>query len=139
MEVRAEVVDGDEEDDPVADALRGLLDGHISLSPELARSGHYPAIDVLDSLSRLMPKLADGPHQARARAIRELLAAFRDGRDLVDVGAYQPGSNRLLDAALERMPMIEAFLRQDVDDPTALAETVEVLGLIVDTDEAAAA
>jgi flagellum-specific ATP synthase len=133
------LVDGDEEDDPVADALRGLLDGHISLSPELARSGHYPAIDVLDSLSRLMPKLADGPHQARARAIRELLAAFRDGRDLVDVGAYQPGSNRVLDTALERMPMIEAFLRQDVDDPTTLEETVQVLGLIVDNDGAAAA
>ena len=133
------LVDGDEEDDPVADALRGLLDGHISLSPELARSGHYPAIDVLDSLSRLMPKLADRPHQARARAIRELLAAFRDGRDLVDVGAYQPGTNRLLDAALERMPMIEAFLRQDVDDPTALEETVAVLSLIVEDDEAGAA
>ncbi len=133
------LVDGDEEDDPVADALRGLLDGHISLSPELARSGHYPAIDVLDSLSRLMPKLADRPHQARARAIRELLAAFRDGRDLVDVGAYQPGSNRLLDLALERMPMIEAFLRQDVDDPTALEETVAVLSLIVEDDEAAPA
>ena len=133
------LVDGDEEDDPVADALRGLLDGHISLSPELARSGHYPAIDVLDSLSRLMPKLADGPHQANAQAIRELLAAFRDGRDLVDVGAYQPGSNRVLDTALERMPMIDAFLRQDVDDPTSLEETVQVLDLIVDRDGVAAA
>ena len=132
------LVDGDEEDDPVADALRGLLDGHISLSPALARSGHYPAIDVLDSLSRLMPKLTDRPHQARARAIRELLAAHRDGRDLVDVGAYQPGSNRLLDMALERMPLIDTFLRQDLHDPTAFAESVEMLSLIVEQDEVVA-
>lgn len=132
------LVDGDEEDDPVADALRGLLDGHITLSPALARSGHYPAIDVLDSLSRLMPKLTAGPHQARARAVRELLAAFRDGRDLVDVGAYQAGSNRLLDMALERMPLIDTFLRQDLHDPTAFAESVEMLSLIVDADEAVA-
>ena len=85
-----------------------------------------------------MPKLTDRPHQARARAIRELLAAHRDGRDLVDVGAYQPGSNRLLDMALERMPLIDTFLRQDLHDPTAFAESVEMLSLIVEQDEVVA-
>ncbi len=127
------LVDGDGEDDPVADALRGLLDGHITLSPALARSGHYPAIDVLDSLSRLMPRLSSSEHQVAARRLRELLSAYQDGRDLVDVGAYQPGSNALLDTALERLPAIHAFLRQEVDDPTAFADAVEMLALVAGT------
>lgn len=124
------LTDGDDDDDPVADALRGLLDGHVHLSRDLAQMGHFPAVDVLGSLSRLMPKLVTGEHQLHARRLRELLSAYREGRDLVDVGAYQRGMNPKLDEALERMPAIEALLRQDVDDPTPFHETVEVLGLV---------
>ena len=129
------LVDGDGEDDPVADALRGLLDGHIVLSRALAQSGHHPAVDVHDSLSRLMPKLVTQDHERAARRVRELMSAFRDSRDLVDVGAYQPGSNALLDEALQRMPVIDAFLRQEVDDPTPFAGTVEMLRLVAGLDE----
>lgn len=124
------LVDGEGEDDPVADALRGLLDGHLVLSREMAQAGHFPAVDVLASLSRLMPKLVDAPHGTSARRIRELLAAYAAGKDLVDVGAYAPGSNPALDAALDRMPAIEAFLRQDMDDATAMPDTIELLGLV---------
>lgn len=124
------LMDGDGEDDPVADSLRGLLDGHILLSRSLAQAGHHPAVDVLDSLSRLMPKLIDTGHGAAAHRLRELMAAYAEGRDLVDVGAYQPGSNAKLDAALERMPAIEAFLRQDVDDATSIQDTIEMLHMV---------
>lgn len=127
------LVDGDGEDDPVADALRGLLDGHLVLSRELAQAGHFPAVDVLASLSRLMPSLVERPHAVAARRVRELLAAYASGKDLVDVGAYAPGSNPALDEALARMPALEAFLRQDTDDATSLAETVEMLGLVAGT------
>ena len=129
------LTDGDDDDDPVADALRGLLDGHVHLSRDLAQAGHFPAVDVLGSLSRLMPKLVTPEHQVYARHLRELLSAYRDGRDLVDVGAYQRGMNPVLDEALERMPAIQALLRQDVDDPTPFHETVEVLKLVTGLGE----
>ena len=127
------LVDGDGEDDPVAEALRGLLDGHVTLSPDLARAGHYPAIDVLGSLSRLMARLAAPEHGLAAQRLRELLSAYEDGRDLVEVGAYQPGSNPMLDVALQRLPAIEAYLRQDTNDPTGFVESVELLGLVAGT------
>ncbi len=124
------LTDGDDEDDPVADTLRGLLDGHVALSRDLARSGHYPAVDVLGSLSRLMPRLVTPGHELAARRVRELLASWKDGRDLVEVGAYRPGTNPVLDAAIERLPVIDAFLRQETDDPTAFAETLGMLELV---------
>ena len=131
------LVDGEGEDDPVADSLRGLLDGHIVLSRALAQAGHFPAIDILDSLSRLMPKLADGPHALAARRARELMAAWRDGKDLVDVGAYHRGSNAALDMALDRMPAIDAFLQQDTSDPTSFADSVEMLQMVTGLMEGA--
>ncbi len=124
------LLEGDDPHEPVADTLRGLLDGHLLLSRDLAAEGHYPAIDVLQSLSRLMPELADADHLAAAGAMRADLAAYQAGRDLIDIGAYREGANARLDQALARLPAIQAFLRQGTHDPTTLDETREFLSLI---------
>src|SRR5262249_22179922 len=124
------LLDQDDPNDPVSDTLRGLLDGHLYLTRELASRGHYPAIDVPSSLSRLMHGIA-GPQQSEsARRLRELLAVHREGRDLVDIGAYKAGANPRLDEALSLMPAIDAFLRQRENELTPLAETQRLLSLI---------
>jgi flagellum-specific ATP synthase len=132
------LVDGDDPNEPVADTLRGLLDGHIVLSREIAQSGVFPAVDVLHSLSRLMPALVDEPHARAATFVRACLSAWRDGRDLVEIGAYKAGSNRRLDVALSRLEAIRAFLRQGVRESTPLAESMELLALIAEGAEAGA-
>jgi flagellum-specific ATP synthase len=118
------LLDGDDPNEPVADTLRGLLDGHVYLSRELAHRGHFPAIDVLASLSRLMSSIATPAHRALAQNLREALALWREGRDLVEIGAYKAGTNPRLDRALALMPGIEAFLRQGVEEKTGLGETL---------------
>ncbi len=118
------LLDADDPNEPVADTLRGLLDGHLYLSRELAQRGHYPAIDVLASLSRLMNAIASPRHRALAQALREAMAQWREGRDLVEIGAYKPGTNERLDRALALVPGIEAFLRQGVGERSSLDETL---------------
>jgi flagellum-specific ATP synthase len=108
------LVEGDDPNEPVADAVRGLLDGHAWLSRNLASRGHYPAVDVLTSLSRLMSEVATPEHRRAAMAVRELMSAYRDHEDLISVGAYRRGSNRVVDAAIDLRDEINAFLRQDV-------------------------
>ena len=117
------LLDGDDPNDPVADTLRGLLDGHLMLSRDLAHRGHWPAIDVLASLSRLMPAVTAETERGHATRLRGLLAAYREGRDLVEIGAYKSGTNARLDEALRLMPALELLLRQAADDLTPLAET----------------
>ena len=129
------LLDGDDLNDPVSDTLRGLLDGHIVLSRDLANRGHFPAIDVLGSLSRLAPDLTDPEALGFAQQLREMLAVHRDGRDLVEIGAYKPGTNPRLDAALQLMPAIDSFLRQRRDEHSTLSETRELLGLIAKSAE----
>ena len=124
------LLDQDDPNDPVSDTLRGLLDGHLFLTRELANRGHYPAIDVLASLSRLMHGLSDPTQREGARKLRELLSAYREGRDLVEIGAYKAGSNPRLDEALALMPAIDAFLRQRVEELTPLAQTQALLAMI---------
>jgi FliI/YscN family ATPase len=124
------LLDGDDPNEPVADTLRGLLDGHLFLSRELAQTGHFPAIDVLESLSRLMPYLAGADHQQAATILRRNLATYNEGRDLVQIGAYKPGTNPALDEALLRLPAIEAFLRQTPDELTSIEETRSMLQLL---------
>ena len=124
------LLDADDPNDPVADTLRGLLDGHLYLSRDLADRGHFPAIDVLPSLSRLMTKVAGAEHRLLAQRLREDLGVWKEGRELVEIGAYKPGTNPRLDGAIARMQAIETFLRQDVDDATAIEVTVELLSLI---------
>ncbi len=106
------LVEGDDPQEPVADAVRGLLDGHIWLSRALAARGHYPAIDILESLSRVMPQITTAEHQAAARYIRQLLAAHRDNEDLISIGAHRPGINPLVDAAIAAKDHINSFLQQ---------------------------
>jgi FliI/YscN family ATPase len=107
------LVEGDDLSDPIADAVRGILDGHIVLSRKLAERNHFPAIDVLQSVSRLAPVVASAP-QVRAAAIaRDLMGAHREAADLIQVGAYVPGSDARVDAACRLMPAITAFLQQD--------------------------
>jgi flagellum-specific ATP synthase len=124
------LLDGDDPNEPVADTLRGLLDGHIFLSRELAQSGHFPAVDILASLSRLMPSLTSPEQMRQASKLREWLAAWRDGKDLVEIGAYAPGTNPILDEAIQRMPVINAFLKQASDENTSIDEAISLLELI---------
>ena len=130
------LVDGDDPNEPVADTLRGLLDGHIHLSRDLAQAGHFPAIDVASSLSRLAPTLCDPQQMAHAQAIRGDLVAYREGKDLIEIGAYQPGTNAKLDRAVLRRPVIEAFLQQVPSEITPLQETREMMGLVAQAGEA---
>ena len=113
------LVEGDDTNEPVADAARGILDGHILLSRKLTSRGHYPPIDVMNSLSRTMPFVASKAHVEAARSARETIAAYRDIEDLLSIGAYKAGARPESDAAIGRMPGLDAFLRQDKADPTA--------------------
>jgi flagellum-specific ATP synthase len=110
------LVDGDDMNEPIADAVRSILDGHIVLTRSLAHAGHYPAIDVLQSVSRLTREIVSPEVVDAAGQLRSALAALREKEDLISIGAYQPGSDPLLDAALEHRPAIEAFLRQGVEE-----------------------
>jgi FliI/YscN family ATPase len=117
------LVDGDDLNEPITDAVRGILDGHIVLSRELAAANHYPAVDVLASVSRLMPRLADAGHLARAARVRHCLATYRAAQDLIEIGAYAAGSNPDVDAAVARMPHILDFLHQATHEVTPWADT----------------
>ena len=109
------LVEGDDASEPVADAVRGFLDGHTWLSRSLAARGHYPAIDVLESISRLMIEVTDPAQYEAALVLRGLLAAHRDHEDLISIGAYRSGSNRKVDVAIEMLPVIEIYLKQKTD------------------------
>ena len=110
------LVEGDDINEPVADAVRGFLDGHIGLSRSLANRGHYPAVDVLESISRVMPDIVDRPQMEATRRVRRLLAVWQEIEDLVNIGAYAPGTNTEFDLVIRMRPAIEAFLRQGMNE-----------------------
>jgi flagellar biosynthesis/type III secretory pathway ATPase len=120
-------VEGDDLSDPVADAARSLLDGHIVLSRELADRGHFPAIDVLGSVSRLMPQVVAPEHMRSALALRARLAAYKAAEDLVMLGAYAAGSDPEVDAALRSRELVRAFLTQPKQDGSPLEATRALL------------
>ena len=116
------LVDGDDMNEPVADAVRSILDGHVVLTRSLAHAGHYPAIDVLQSVSRLTGEIASAEVRAAGQRLRAAMAAYADKQDLISIGAYQAGTDPLLDSAVALRPRIDAFLRQPVDDASSAAE-----------------
>jgi flagellum-specific ATP synthase len=116
------LVDGDDMNEPIADAVRSILDGHVVLSRDLAHANHYPAIDVLQSVSRLQSEIQPPASQKAAGELRNLMAAYRDKEDLIAIGAYQPGGDPTVDTAIAMRGEINAFLRQTVDDRSDLAE-----------------
>ncbi len=118
------LVEGDDMDEPVSDNVRGILDGHIVLSRKLAQAFHYPAIDVLNSISRLGPKISTAEEQRSSGRVRRLLAAYTDAEDLINVGAYAEGSNPVIDEAIGKIGSIRDFLVQEVEDKADIEETV---------------
>ena len=121
------LVEGDDTTEPVSDAVRAILDGHVVLSRSLAQKNHYPAIDILQSVSRTMPSVVSKPHRAKAGQVREWLATAAESEDLVSVGAYVAGSNPRIDDALKHRDPVEAFLRQADDEPTTFDSAVTAL------------
>jgi flagellum-specific ATP synthase len=117
------LVEGDDMNDPIADAARSILDGHVVLDRRLATSGHFPSIDVLESVSRSVNAISSAEQRADATVLRQLMAARRDAKDLVEIGAYAAGSNPMVDRALLKSDAIDQFLRQPVDDVADLAQS----------------
>ncbi|GAA3531208.1 FliI/YscN family ATPase [Nocardioides daeguensis] len=125
------LVEGDDLQDPIGDTARSILDGHVVLSRDLATAGHFPAIDVLESISRVHRAVTTPEQQQDAGRLRRMLAAHRSVRELVEIGAYVAGADSDADAALARLPQIEAFLRQSMDDITPRAEAWDQLSRVV--------
>lgn len=126
------LVEGSDMEEPIADEVRGILDGHIVLDRRLGARGHYPAIDVLSSLSRVMTRVAGQQHIAAAQRVRSLLAAYEEKRDLIALGAYAKGSDAKLDQAIAALPEIERLLRQNADSVASLADSVSLLTSIAE-------
>ena len=121
------LVEGDDPNEPISDTVRGLLDGHIWLSRSIASRGHYPAVDVLESLSRLMPAITDEEHRDAAMLLRGMLSAQRDQQDMISIGAYRKGSNPVVDLAIEFEGPIRKFLTQKVEESSTFEEAKGVL------------
>ena len=119
--------EGDDQQDPIADAARGILDGHIVLSRELAEAGHYPAIDVEKSISRVMGNVAAPQHVETARRFRQLLAKFNKARDLIQLGAYAPGHDAELDTAVRLQTGMRSLLQQDMHESAGLEASLRQL------------
>ena len=118
------LTEGDDQQDPIADAARAILDGHIVLNRSLAESGHYPAIDVEQSISRAMHNITSPPHQQAARRLKQLYASFQRNRDLINVGAYSMGSDATVDEAIAKHTKIEQFLQQDINESASIQESL---------------
>jgi flagellum-specific ATP synthase len=121
------LTEGDDQNDPISDAARAILDGHIVLSRQLAESGHYPAIDIEASISRAMNEITTIEHQNAARAFKQLYSVYQQNRDLINVGAYEKGSDEMIDAAIEAISVLENFLIQGMHQPVPLMQSMNEL------------
>ncbi len=118
------LAEGDDSNDPIVDSVRAIVDGHIVLSRDIAAKGHYPAIDISTSASRVMSDVVSSTHQKLALALRGSLASYREAEDLINIGAYVSGSNPEIDDAVAKRPQIQKFLQQGIDEKTSYAESV---------------
>ncbi len=121
------LTEGDDQQDPIADSARAILDGHIVLNRQLAESGHYPAIDIEQSISRAMHNITSSDHQQLARKLKQLYSSYQRSRDLINVGAYVAGSNPTIDEAIRLHPAINQFLQQNIDEKSSISESLAVL------------
>ena len=131
------LTEGDDQQDPIADSARAILDGHIVLNRTLAESGHYPAIDIEQSISRVMSAIVTPAHQKMARRVKQLISRYSRNIDLINVGAYSAGTDPVLDEAIHKRASIDSYLQQDWTDKSGVAESIEQLsGLFTDTQRA---
>jgi len=121
------LVDGDDFNEPITDTARSILDGHIMLNRKLAHKNHYPAIDVLQSISRCMSQIVDKPHKELAGKLKNVLATYNDAEDLINIGAYKKGSNKNIDYAIEKIDAVNKFLMQSTEDKYSYEDTVEIM------------
>ncbi len=126
------LVDGDDMNEPIADAIRGILDGHIVLSRKLAHKAHYPAIDVLQSISRVMPNIISDDHIEASRKFVELLSIYRESEDLINIGAYERGSSEKIDNAVDKIDALNSVLKQKVHEKSTFEEVVEKMIEVVE-------
>jgi flagellum-specific ATP synthase len=125
------LVEGDDVNEPISDTVRGIIDGHIVLSRKIAMQNHYPAIDVLGSVSRLMNDIVGEEQLDVAGKLRNLLSVYTENADLINIGAYKSGTNKLLDEAIAKMDGINQFLRQKVDEKVDYDQSVEMMKAVV--------
>jgi flagellum-specific ATP synthase len=130
------LTEGDDQQDPIADSARAILDGHIVLSRRIAESGHYPAIDIEASISRVMHDIVPHEHTAAARRFKQILSMYQQNRDLIAIGAYQKGSDPRIDASIELWPSMQKFLQQDLQERFAFDESVAALHALVTSETA---
>lgn len=126
------LVDGDDMNEPIADTVRGILDGHIVLSRKIANRNHYPAIDILASVSRVMPNVVTKEHLQLSNQIKELLSIYNESEDLINIGAYVEGTNKKIDEAISRIDAINEFLRQDIQQKSTFDEAIDIMQQIVE-------
>ena len=121
------LVEGDDTNEPISDTVRGIIDGHIILSRKVAARNHYPAIEILESVSRLMSEITDKSQQQTASKLRNLLSVYNSNYDLISIGAYKKGSNPALDEAIKKIDKINAFLCQATDEAFSYEDTVRMM------------
>jgi len=126
------LVDGDDLSDPIADAVRSILDGHIVLTRKIANKGQFPAIDPLQSVSRVMPDIVPQDHRSRAMEFNEILSSYNEAEDLINIGAYVKGSNPQIDHALSKIQSLRSFLKQDMNEEADYAETIQRLEELIE-------
>ncbi|WP_412055411.1 flagellar protein export ATPase FliI [Bacillus haynesii] len=121
------LVDGDDMNEPIADTVRGILDGHIVLDRSLANKGQFPAVNILKSISRVMSNIAEKDHIRAANRFREMLSTYQNSEDLINIGAYKKGSSREIDEAIQFHPKLISFIKQEVDEAASLEESISLL------------